>query len=91
MASQLLETTSPPPQSWTLPDGECHEAAKTLADQGVPFIVHTSLDVEVGQEAFHMGLTLLKPTEATEVVRLLSVRIVEPQQKMTGWGGRGPS
>ncbi|WP_189526001.1 response regulator [Mesorhizobium sp. M7A.F.Ca.ET.027.03.2.1] len=54
-----------------LADGECHEAAKTLADRGVPFVVYTGLGIEGSEGAFAHGLTVLKPTEPAELVRLI--------------------
>ena len=54
-----------------LPDGECHEAANTLADHAVPFVVYTGLGADDMHEAFAHGVTVLKPTEPAEVVRLL--------------------
>jgi len=67
-----------------LPDGECREAAKTLADHGVPFVVYTGLGADNIHEAFSHGLTVLKPTEPAEVVRLLRAITAARQQKMTG-------
>jgi CheY-like chemotaxis protein len=46
-----------------LPDGECHEAANTLADRGVPFVVYTGLGADDMHEAFAHGVTVVKPTE----------------------------
>ena len=68
----------------SLSDGECHEAAKTLADLGVPFVVYTGLSVEASYGAFSHGTTVLKPTESAEVVRLLKAMTATQQQKMTG-------
>ncbi|MBM2712726.1 response regulator [Mesorhizobium caraganae] len=67
-----------------LSDGECLEAAKTLADLGVPFVIYTGLGVESSDGAFAHGLTVLKPTEPAEVVRLLKGMTAGRQQKMTG-------
>lgn len=67
-----------------LPDGECHEAAITLADHGVPFVVYTGLGAVDLHEAFAHGVTVLKPTEPAEVVRLLKAMATGRQQKMTG-------
>jgi hypothetical protein len=50
----------------------------------VPFVVYTGLDVEVSHEAFSHGITVLKPTESAEVVRLLRMMIATRQPKMAG-------
>ncbi|MBT1159286.1 response regulator [Aminobacter anthyllidis] len=67
-----------------LSDGDCYEAAKTLADRRVPFVVYTGLGVEGSHEAFSLGVTILKPTEPAEVARLLKAMTAGLHQRMAG-------
>lgn len=66
-----------------LADGECHEAAKTLADRGVPFVVYTGLGIEGSDGAFAHGVIALKPTEPAELVRLIKGMTTGREQKMS--------
>lgn len=67
-----------------LSDGECYEAAKTLADRRVPFVVYTGLGVEGSHETFSRGVTVLKPTEPAEVARLVKAMTAGLYQRMAG-------
>ncbi|WP_214474952.1 response regulator [Mesorhizobium sp. dw_380] len=67
-----------------LSDGESVEATKTLAGRGVPFVVYSGLGVEDSDEAFSLGVTVMKPAEPQEVVRLLRELIAGQQPRLTG-------
>ncbi|MER8446531.1 response regulator [Mesorhizobium sp. M1066] len=67
-----------------LSDGESVEAAKTLAGRAVPFVVYSGLGVEESHEAFSFGVTVMKPAESAEVVRVIREMIAGQQPRMTG-------
>ncbi|WP_181176060.1 response regulator [Mesorhizobium sp. B2-3-4] len=67
-----------------LPDGECHEAAITLADHGGTLRVIYRLGRGRYARSLCPWVTVLKPTEPAEVVRLLKAMATGRQQKMTG-------
>ncbi|AMX98805.1 response regulator [Mesorhizobium ciceri] len=67
-----------------LSDGECVEAARTLAGRDVPFVVYSGLGVEDRDEAFSRGVTVMKPAGPEEIVRLLRELLADQQPRMTG-------
>ncbi|MER9644945.1 hypothetical protein [Mesorhizobium sp. M7A.F.Ca.US.010.02.1.1] len=58
--------------------------AKTLAGRAVPFVVYSGLGVEESHEAFSFGVTLMKPAESAEVVRVIREMFAGQQPRMTG-------
>lgn len=59
-----------------LADGECTEAARTLVEQGVPFIVHSGLLRMDSDPVFQRGTLINKPAGTPEIVDVLK-RMVE--------------
>ena len=67
-----------------LSDGESVEAARTLVGRDVPFVIYSGLSLEESEEAFSLGVTVMKPAEPEQLVRLIRELIVGQQPRITG-------